>query len=106
MSTPQPSQKKQPQVPLSLDQKLLYAQSQRDKYNQVAASPDLPLPAALAARNLARSYGAATLLFQKAQAHEAAENDQDSQNSLMRLLGISPLLPDRPPPSDQETPPS
>ena len=107
MSTKPQSPKSKPQPePLSLEQKLQQDQASRDRWNQVAASPDLSLPAALAARQLARSYGAAVTLGQKALLNQQAENDQDSQSQLMRLLGINPLLQDPPPQSDQETPPS
>ena len=59
----------------------------------MAESPNLSLPAALAARNLARSYRAATVLYGKALQNQQAENDPDSQADLMRALGINPLLP-------------
>jgi hypothetical protein len=48
----------------------------------------LSLPAALAARNMARSSQAAVTLGEKALAYRQ-ENDQN----LARVLGISPLLP-------------
>ena len=89
-------QRAQPKQPLSLDQKLQLAQQSRDQYAELANNPELTLPAALAARNLARSYGAATQLYQKAKDNQAAENDPDSQNDLMRALGISPLRQDLP----------
>ena len=56
---------------MSLQQKLQYAEQQRDKYSRVAASPDLSPPAALAARQLVRSYQAAVTLCEKAQAYES-----------------------------------
>ena len=63
-------------------------------------------PAALAARQLARSYGAAVTLGQKALLNQQAENDPDSQNDLMRALGISPLLPDQQTSTASQNPPS
>jgi hypothetical protein len=103
---------KQPQEqpePLSLDQKLQAAQASADRWNQVAASPSLNLPAALAARQLARSYGAATTLYQKALDNQKAENEPNPE--LMRVLGIkdSGINPSRlgqQPPSPGGNPPS
>ena len=58
--------------------------------------PELSLPAALWARNLARSYRAAVLLGQKASQYQA-QNDKALQATLARALGTSPLPPDQAP---------
>jgi hypothetical protein len=58
-------------APPSLPQKLALAQQKAEKYQDLANDPDLSLPAALWARNLARSYRAAALLGQKALAYES-----------------------------------
>jgi len=79
--------------PLSLEQKLAEDQSNADRWGQVAESSNLSLPAALAARNVARSYRAAVVLSQKALQNQQAENDPEAQNQLMLALGINPLLP-------------
>lgn len=79
--------------PLSLEQKLAEDRSNADRWGQVAESPNLSLPAALAARNVARSYRAAVVLSQKALQNQQAENDPEAQNQLMLALGINPLLP-------------
>src|ERR1700734_4033000 len=100
MSTKRP--KPQQQQPLTLQQKLQYAEQQRDKYSQIAADPSLSLAGALAARQLARSAGAAATLFQKAQANQDAENQPNAD--LMRVLGISPSLQGQPPNSAPPSP--
>ena len=107
MSTPQAKQQpqKQPAQPPSLQQKLQFAQAQRDRWSKVAADPNLSLGAALLARQAARSYAAAATLGEKALANSQAENDPASQSLLMRALGISPLLPDQSPTSAPQGPP-
>jgi hypothetical protein len=82
-----------PHAPLSLQDKLEAARADLAKWSQIAADPELSLPAALAARNVARSSQAAVTLYEKALLHQQQENDPAAQASLMRLLGISPLLP-------------
>lgn len=104
---PQPNSNQdsqQPERPLSLQEKLQQAQSQQQRFALLAADPSLSLPAALAARSLARSYGAAATLGQKALDYEAQVNDPESQGMLMRALGINPLLPDQGRSSQNPTP--
>ena len=104
MSTPQSKPKQPQQPPMSLGDKLALAQSQKDRYSRIAADPNLSLQGALAARQLVRGYTAAETLFQKALQNQQAENDPASQSLLMRALGISPLLPDQSPNSEQPSP--
>jgi hypothetical protein len=82
-----------PHAPLSLQEKLDQARRDLARWSHIAADPDLSPAAALAARNAARSSQAAVILGEKALAYELAVNDPVAQASLMRLLGISPLLP-------------
>jgi len=77
---------------MSLLEKGQYARTQRDKYNRIATAPSLSPEAAVAARNLARSYAAAVTLYEKAVEYERQVNDPQSQAELMRALGIKPLL--------------
>jgi hypothetical protein len=95
-----PSKKEEAQPVLSLPEKLQLAQSRADHWSQIAADPDLSLPAALFARNAARSYQAAATLGQKALAYQASPEKQEweaLQARLARSLGIIPSLPDQQP---------
>ena len=94
MKSPQPKPNEQPQM--SLSEKLALAEQKAAKYQDLANDPDLSLPAALWARNLARSYRAAVLLGQKAKQYQD-QNDQALHRTLARALGTSPL-PSRPSP--------
>lgn len=55
---------------LSLPEKLELAQQKEAKWRRLAKDPQLSPPTALWAHNLARSYRAARLLYEKALAHE------------------------------------
>jgi hypothetical protein len=81
-----------PQASLSLQEKLDQARADLAKWSQIAADPELSLPAALFARNVVRSTQAAVTLGEKALQHQQ-ENDQN----LARVLGISRLLPGQAP---------
>jgi hypothetical protein len=85
-----------PHVPMSLPEKLAQARADVAKWSQIAALPNLSPSAALFARNMARSSQAAVTLGEKALAYQQQENDPEAQANLMRLLGISPLLPTDP----------
>ena len=99
---PKGSQPQKPeQAPPSLPEKLDQARADLAKWSQIAASPNLSLQAALFARNVARSSQAAVTLGEKALLHQQ-ENDQN----LARVLGISRLLPDQAPSLVPENPPS
>jgi hypothetical protein len=54
----------------SLSEMLAQAQADAVKWNQIAADPDLSLPAALFARNMARSSQAAVTLGEMALAYQ------------------------------------
>jgi hypothetical protein len=101
MSTPRgsqpstPSRQQQEERPLTLQEKLQEVQAKADHYERLAADPNLSRGAALAARQLAVSFGAAVSLYQKAIEHEEKINDPVAQANLMRSLGIPPLLPDQ-----------
>jgi hypothetical protein len=71
---------------MSLADKLALAEQKAEKYQDLANDPELSLPAALWARNLARSYRAAVQLGQKAQAYKD-QNDKALQATLARALG-------------------
>ena len=101
-----PGQDSQQDKPLSLQEKTDFAKMQQSRYSQIAATPGLSLPAALAARNLARSYGAAAVLGEKAQAYNQELDDPAAQADLMRTLGISPSRPGPQSNSAPENPPS
>jgi hypothetical protein len=80
------SESRKPQAQLSLQEKLDQARADLAKWSQLAASPNLSPPAALAARNMARSSQAAVTLGEKALAYQ-----QESHQNLARVLGIVAL---------------
>lgn len=84
---------------MTLQQKLQYAEQQRDKYSEIAASPHLSLPAALAAQQSVRSYQAAVTLFEKAQAYEgqkrAAALAQKNAEIWLHIAADPTLSPER-----------
>jgi len=80
------SKPSKPWESMSLEQKGQYTLAQLDKWTEIAACPNLSSGAALAAKNLARSYAAAVTLYEKALAHQAQTRDR--QAALMRMFGI------------------
>ena len=92
MSTPPRSEKLKPPQEMSLLEKIQSDRTLRDQYNRIAASPKLSPAAAIAARQIARSYAAAVTLGEKALEYERQINDPQSQAESMRALGIIPLL--------------
>ena len=91
--SPQPrSDHPKPRQELTLQEKHEDTLNKLDHWAQIAADPDLSPAAALFARNAARSYQAAITLYEKALAYERQLNDRESQEQLMRSLGIKPLL--------------
>ena len=110
MKSPKPgkpkSNKHEPQkVELSLPQKVEQAQADVEKWNQIAAYPGLSLPAALFARNMARSSQAAVTLGNKALTYQDDSREALEAN-LNRTLGISPSLPVMSPSLAPQNPPS
>jgi hypothetical protein len=99
---PQLLQKQEEWEALSLPERQAYALSQRDKWQRIMNRPELSPQAALAARNLYRSYSAAVRLGEKALEYEARVNDPQAQAANMRALGIKPLL-QEPSPTPSET---
>lgn len=94
MKSPKPKPKPSEQPQLSLPEKLALAQQNAEKWQSLANDPDLSLPVALWARNLARGYRAQSQLYQKASQYQQ-QNDQALQRTLARALGTSPLPPDQ-----------
>ncbi len=95
--------------PLSLAEKLQQDQAEAQRWNQVANNPDLSLPAALFARNMARSSQAMLELSQKALAYqdESQRNQQQAlAGNLDRALRIARLPQEQAPSLAPQNPPS
>jgi hypothetical protein len=106
---PKPQKSKEAKPVLSLPEKLQQAQAEVQRWNGLAANPDLSLPAALFARNMARSSQAAATLYQKAADYQNSPEKQEQealQARVARSLGTIPSLPGQQPSSDQDNPPS
>jgi hypothetical protein len=76
-----PQESPRPKAPPSLQEKLDQARRDVVKWSRIAADPELSLPAALAARNMARSSQAAVTLYEKALAYQ-----QESNQNLARII--------------------
>jgi hypothetical protein len=76
----------------TLQEKTDFARVQRDRYAKLAAAPEMSPEARAAAHQLARSCGAAVILYERAIEYERQLNDRESHAKLMRSLGIRPLL--------------
>lgn len=105
-----PKSKSEPAAPvLSLPEKLQQAQAEVQRWNGLAASPNLSQEAALFARNMARSSQAALTLYQKATDYQNSPEKQEQealQARVARSLGTIPSLPGQQPSTDQGNPPS
>jgi len=102
--------KSQPQeVPLSQQEKMVLAQQEVERYQGLAANPNLSPRAAAWALDMARSAQASVRLRQKAIAWEAEQAnpvEQGNDAALAVILGLQPSNspPDQPTPSSPQNP--
>ena len=105
-----PSEKEEAQPVLGLPEKLEEVQAHAAKWGQLATSPSLSLTAALAARNLQRSWAAAAGLYQKGLGVRAEPEETRTGSAagerVAGSVGIIPSLPDQPPSLGHPSPPS
>ena len=111
MKSPQSSQQDQQPAPPSPEQKLLAAQQDVQRWQQVAASPNLSPRAAAWALEQARSARAEVKLRQKAAAYQAQQEnplEQGDDAALAVVLGLplngSPQSQPNPSPTGQQPP--
>jgi hypothetical protein len=100
---------REPEKPvLSLQEKVEQDQADTVKWNQIAAYPGLSQPAALFAKNMARSSQAALTLSQKALAYQAGQLPEKEQQEALdaHLAAVLRLPPSLLEPSPSLQPPA